>query len=453
MSLRWRIAAALAGVAVVVGVLAAVGAYVTTSQQLRSSIDESLVTRAAALEGPAPVHGNRGGPGPPGDNGDGCPEESMLRPASAAQLVTADGSVTTCLQGAPTLPVDAADMAAARSNGGNRLRTVAVGDEQYRILTTSWRGGRAIQLGRDLGENDDVLATLRLRLGIIVAAGASLAAVFGWLIARRIARPISRLRDTAEAIATTQDLTTPIPDAGNDEVGSLARSFTAMVSALGRSRLQQQRLVSDASHEMRTPMTSLTSNLELLDHFDALAVEERSQVLAAVTVDVRELTNLLNELVELATDPSSEDEPAEVLRLADVARDITRRAQRRTGRPVSFSAEHADRMVLARPHMLERAISNLLDNAVKYSPAGSPLTVEVSGGRIEVRDRGPGIAPEDQPHVFDRFYRAAAVRTEPGSGLGLAIVHQIVERHGGRVLLRNEVGGGAVVGFELPVVG
>jgi two-component system sensor histidine kinase MprB len=109
-------------------------------------------------------------------------------------------------------------------------------------------------------------------------------------------------------------------------------------------------------------------------------------------------------------------------------------------------------MVLARPHMLERAISNLLDNAVKYSPAGSPLTVEVSGGRIEVRDRGPGIAPEDQPHVFDRFYRAAAVRTEPGSGLGLAIVHQIVERHGGRVLLRNEAGGGAVVGFELPVV-
>ncbi len=399
------------------------------------------------------MHGNRGGPGPPGDNGgDGCPDESMLRPASAAQLVAADGSVTTCLQGAPTLPVDAADMAAARNNGGNRLRTVAVGDEQYRILTTSWRGGRAIQLGRDLAENDDVLATLRLRLGIIVAAGASLAAVFGWLIARRIARPISRLRDTAEAIATTQDLTTPIPDAGNDEVGSLARSFTAMVSALGRSRLQQQRLVSDASHEMRTPMTSLTSNLELLDHFDALALEERSQVLAAVTVDVRELTNLLNELVELATDPSSEDEPAEVLRLADVARDITQRAQRRTGRPISFSAEHADRMVLARPHMLERAISNLLDNADKYSPAGSPLTVEVSGGRIEVRDRGPGIAPEDQPHVFDRFYRAAAVRTEPGSGLGLAIVHQIVERHGGACLLRNEVGGGAVVGFELPVV-
>jgi two-component system, OmpR family, sensor histidine kinase MprB len=451
VSLRWRIAAVLAGVAVLVGALAAVGAYISTANQLRASLDESLVSRAATLNPDGgPNHGRepggRGGPDNAAPGGTGCPEAGAFRPATAAQLVSRDGTVTPCIPGAPALPADAGDLAV--TGGGNRLRTASVDGEDYRILTTAWPDGRVLQIARSLRETSDVLSVLRLRLAALVGGGVALAAFLGWLIARRIARPIVRLRDTAEVIATTQDLTTPIPTSGSGEIGSLARSFTAMVAALAASREQQQRLVSDASHEMRTPLTSITSNLELLQRVSELPPDERGEVLAAVGIDVRELTHLVAELVELATDPSTEDEPLEPLRLADMARDVAQRAERRSGRPISV-AETANGTVLARPHMVERAISNLVENAVKYSPSDSPIEITVDGGRLEVRDHGDGIAPEDVPHVFDRFYRATSARTEPGSGLGLAIVQQIVQRHNGRVLVANHPDGGAVVGFEL----
>ncbi len=321
--------------------------------------------------------------------------------------------------------------------------------ESYRILTTRWSDGRVVQIGRSLTESNGVLDDVRLRLALVVVSGVALAATLGWWIARRIARPIVQLRDTAEVIATTQDLRTAIPEGGDGEVGSLTRSFTTMVSALATSRDQQQRLVTDASHEMRTPLTSLTSNLELLGQFDRLAPEDRTEVLAAVGTELGELTHLLTELVELATEPSAHDEPTEVLQLADVGRDVAQRARRRSGREVSVRVVDAA-PVAARPHMIERAVSNLVENAIKYSPEGAPVEIVVCRGRLTVSDRGPGIAPEDQPHVFERFYRATAARSAPGSGLGLAIVEQTVRRHGGRVVLANNAGGGATVGFELP---
>lgn len=457
MSLRWRIAAALAAVAAVVGGLVAVGAYVSVSDQLRSSIDESLSSRAQALDTGRPVRGagNRGGPRAPGPAGQpaqaagpgACPAPGDFRPASAAQLVAADGDVVPCIAGAPTLP---ADNAGGIAVGAERWQTASVDGESYRILTTRWSDGRVVQIGRSLTESGEVLEDLRLRLALVVGSGVALAAALGWWIARRIARPIVQLRDTAEVIATTQDLRTSIPEAGNGEVGSLARSFTTMVAALATSRDQQQRLVTDASHEMRTPLTSLTSNLELLGQFDRLAPEDRADVLAAVDSEVGELTHLLTELVELATEPSAHDEPTELVHLADVGREVAQRASRRSGRDVSLQVLTDGALVQARPHMLERAVSNLVENAIKYSPAGSPVEVVVDGGRLFVRDHGPGIAPEDQPHVFERFYRATAARSAPGSGLGLAIVDQTVRRHGGQVLLANHPGGGATVGFELP---
>ena len=450
MSLRWRIAAALAAVAAVVGGLVAVGAYVSVSEQLRSSIDESLSTRAAALETAKPDHGgSRGGPrGAPDQAGPSqCPDPGDFRPASAAQLVASDGDVTPCIAGAPTLPADATEAAIAA--GAARWQTASVDGESYRILTTRWSDDQVLQIGRSLTESGQVLDDLRLRLALAVGSGVALAAALGWWIARRISRPIVQLRDTAEVIATTQDLRTSIPAGGDGEVGSLSRSFSMMVSALATSRDQQQRLVTDASHEMRTPLTSLTSNLELLGQFDRLAPEDRTEVLAAVGAELGELTHLLTELVELASDPSAQDEPTEVLLLADVGRDVARRASRRSGREISLRAVDAV-PVRARPHMIERAVSNLVENAVKYSPAGSPVEIVVTGTRLTVHDRGAGIAPEDQPHVFERFYRATAARSSPGSGLGLAIVDQTVRRHGGMVVLANHPDGGAIVGFELP---
>jgi two-component system sensor histidine kinase MprB len=447
VSLRWRIALALAAVAAVVSVLAATGAYVSTARQLYDTIDDTLLekVRDPGLFRPGP----RGGPRDAHLDDWRCPQPGELQPAAAVQLVTAEGEVESCIAGTGALPVDDADLALARDGGGVRLRTVDVDGASYRVLTAPWAGGGAIQVARDLDEVDEVLGALRVRLGALTLGCIALAGLLGWLVARRIVRPVIELRDTAESIADTQDLTTPIPAGGPGEIGSLAHSFTTMVQALATSREQQQRLITDASHEMRTPLTSLRTNLELLEFFEQLPDDDRAAILAAVQDDVGELTNLLTELVELATDELSTDEVPEPVDLADLAREVAARAARRSGREIAV-VDDGPAPVTVRPQMLSRAISNLVDNAVKYSPASSPVEVAVDGGRLEVRDRGPGFSDADQPHVFDRFYRSVEARTEPGSGLGLAIVEQIVLRHRGQVWAHNRPGGGAAVGFEVP---
>ncbi len=469
MTLRWQIALALAVIAGLVGSAAATGSYLTTAQRLRSNVDDSLVATATTLTtgGNGRDGDRRRGPG-------GCPEPGLLQPASAAQLVTEEEQVTSCLTGAPVLPVPDEDQ--EPPSGSVQLRTVSVDGRSYRVATARWPEGGVIEIGRDLDEATRVLRTLRLQLALITLLGVALASLGGWLLANRLVRPVVGLRDAAERIADTQDLSTPVPGGGSGEVGSLAASFTAMVTALRRSRDQQQRLVDDASHEMRTPLTSLTTNLELLHRLEQLPPDERREVLAAVQLDVHELTHLLTELVELATDRSADDEPVEPVDLVDVAEQVAQRAARRSGRsirvvedgpagggPVDDAAPGGApagtgtgagtgeaTLVPARPHMIERAVSNLVENAVKYSPEGSPVEVHVAGGRLEVRDHGAGIAEHDQALVFERFYRSVESRSEPGSGLGLAIVRQIVDRHGGRVWAGTHPDGGGVVGFELP---
>jgi two-component system sensor histidine kinase MprB len=277
---------------------------------------------------------------------------------------------------------------------------------------------------------------------LVVAVGAGLV---GWLVAGRLVRPIVRLSDTAKRIASSQDLATPVVVEGSGEVHDLATSFTTMVDALASSRARQQQLITDASHEIRTPLTSLTTNLELLERYEELPIDDRPDVLAAVRTDVDELTHLMTELVELATDRSS-DEPVVDVDLADLTAAVLARTRRRSGRTIELVVD-GDGTVLARPHMTERAIANLVDNAVKYSPASTPIEVHVGPTSVEVRDHGAGIAPDEHDRVFDRFYRADSARSLSGSGLGLAIVHQIVERHGGTVWARNGPDGGAWVGF------
>ena len=440
MSLRWRIALGLALIAAIVGTAAAAGAYLSTAQQLENGVDESLVSRTRdANIGPLGPRSRR-------PVFAGCPQPGELQPAAAAQLVSPSGAITQCIAGGPMLPVYDADLGVGL--GDHRFQTVAIEGNEYRMLTSPWRGGGVLQIARNLAEIEDVLSRLRNRLVVLTLAGVAAAALFGWWLARRIVRPVVNLRDTAEQIANTQDLTTPIPVDGEGEVGSLARSFTTMVHALATSREQQQRLISDASHEMRTPLTSLRTNIELLGRGDQLAPSERQEVVEALNVEVAELSDLVGELVDLATD-SWKDEPAEPVRLADLAEDVCGRARRRTGRDITCDVDADAAPIVGHPQQLERAISNLVDNAVKYSPAGTVIDVVVTTTSAVVRDRGPGIAPEDQPHVFDRFYRSTTARSEPGSGLGLAIVQQIVDRHNGRVWATNRSDGGAEVGFIL----
>ncbi len=250
-------------------------------------------------------------------------------------------------------------------------------------------------------------------------------------------------------VAETQELEARIDVDRDDEVGRLAASFHAMLTALEESREQQHRLVYDAGHELRTPLTALRTNIELLARADDLPEEQRRGLLDDITFELKELSNLVTEVIDLATDAATTDEPVIALALGELVERAVERARRRTGREIETELE--PHQIQGRRVMLERAVANLLDNAAKWSPADGRVEVTLSGSRLEVRDHGPGIAEVDLPRLFDRFYRAKARRGAPGSGLGLSIVKRIVEEHDGTVFAERAEDGGAIVGFELPV--
>ena len=464
MSLRWRFALLFAGGAVLATALAAAAAFVTTSRALYSEIDSHLVERAAlaasfpfaeALEETAfhdPVefevrekieseealkreYRNQG------------LWKDLFGADSVFQWSDLDSGRPLLFMGrAPLLPV--LDPAAVRRP--HRFDTVRIGETPYRMLTTRVTRGSVIQIARNISEQEEVLALLGFRfllIGLLVTAAAGGG---GWLLARRVTRPVEILTKAAAEVAETRELLEPIDTGAAGEVGRLADSFNSMIAALRDSRAQQRRLIQNASHELRTPLASLRTNIEVLERAEELEPEERRRMLADIHHELKELTTLVIELAALASEESqAPDEPAQTLGLEQIARASAERASRRTQRTIRVTGEGAS--VEARAGALQRAVDNLLDNALKWGPPGRAVEIVLSGGELAVRDRGPGIPEDDLPYVFDRFYRAAEARSRPGSGLGLSIVKEIAESHGGRVHAANRPGGGAQVGFTLPV--
>jgi two-component system sensor histidine kinase MprB len=448
VSLRTRLTVIVAVIVAAAVVGGAYAAHVSAQHALNQETDKFLHDRAAGfVQHPIPDHGGFGGFPSDDDEGNG----RYFQFDAVQQIIDRAGTVTNVLPNQPALPVDASDREVARSTGQMRYRDVTVGDDSYRMITASLPDGGAVQIARQVSETDDVLDVLRTRLVVMAIAGIALAAIAAWLVMRRATRPIVQLTDTAEHIAETQDLTTPIPVKGHDEVGRLAASFNTMLVALDTSREQQQRLVVDASHELRTPLTAVRTNIDFLGHATTLDAEERAQLIAETRLELDELTNLVSEMVELATDVRSE-EPVAPVGLADVANDVAARFRRRTGTTIDVHLDHPD-VIDGRRAMLDRAVANLVDNALKFSPNGAAVDVTVRGATVEVADRGPGIDAEDRTRVFDRFYRATSARTLPGSGLGLSIVAQIAALHGGTVTLDPRDGGGTVARLTFPPPG
>ncbi len=447
MSLRWRLLAVFAVLGALAIGAANLTAWLSTSNELRGEVDDFLVQRGNEI-----LEGRRQLPQGPGGFGNGGPPGTpgTFAPDVVTQVLDEDGAIEQSLGQA--LPVDDADRAVAVGSDDARLSTVTVDGVELRVLAVHLRGGGAVQIARELTETDDVLTALAGRLALITLTGAALAGLVGWLVARRITGPVRALADTAEQVAATQDLTTPIPVQGDDEVGRLARSFNTMLGALSDSRRQQQQLIQDASHELRTPLTSLRTSAELLERGPDIDPDERNRLLAVVAGESKELSELVTELVDLATDQRAAAPYTEVALDEIVARAV-RQSRDRTGRDIALSTEPA--LVAGDVVLLERMVRNLLDNADKFSPAGTPVEVTLvtvgAAARLVVADHGPGIPPEDQERVFDRFYRSAATRTLPGSGLGLAIVAQVVDVHGGEVRAGGRDGGGAVLTVVLPL--
>ena len=450
MSLRVRLLIIVATTFAVVVVGCVYAAHVSTRQELRAETDRFLLQRA---HDPRVTGGFDHGPPNGGAGGNGnqpTTAPDLAEPDAIVQLLDTNGTVVRSIANQPAIPIDSTDKQIAAHGGTPRFRTVTIAGTEYRVLTTALPGGGAAQIARSIADTNKVLSTLDLRLLLIALGGTAVAAALAWLIARRIVRPVEQLTVAAENISETQELDQHIEIRRTDELGRLAASFNTMLAALGSSRAQQQRLVMDASHELRTPLTALRTNIELLQRAGSLDESQRVELVDAAQVELEELGDLVAELVDLATDARAE-EPAQRVDLGDLVEGVVERERRRSGRSITLvRADTGHRVIDARPSAIDRAVQNLLSNACKFSPADTPIEVDVRGGTIEIRDRGVGIAADERALVFDRFYRADAARSQPGSGLGLAIVRQIAQLHGGTVELLEREGGGTIARLSLP---
>jgi two-component system sensor histidine kinase MprB len=451
VTLRRRVGIAAAAAVAIAIVLIACVAYLVVRGQLRGQVDSALRAQAAVIQ-----RGNfdslaRPLPGiPPSAGG----------PAPYVQAVLADGTVLP-RQGGVTLPVDSHVRAVASIGGSSYLTDVHVGGSHLREIAFQVpgvsSGGRpvAIQLARPLNSVDNVLSRLRLILALLCVGGVVLALVLGRLAARRVLSPLAEVADTAQHIGETEDLAARIHVHADDEVGQLATRFNWMLERLESSRDEldesvraQRQLVADASHELRTPITSLRMNIEMLLADEGIVPEERRRMLADVVEQTEELTALIGDLIELARGDLPAGD-AEEVRLDHIVEGSLERARRNFPR-VRFQSSLEPVIVAGVPDRLGRAINNLLDNAARHSPPEGVVEITVDDNGVRVRDHGSGVQEEDLPYVFDRFYRGASSRGRQGSGLGLAIVRQVAEQHKGSVAVENAPDGGAVFTMHLP---
>ncbi|MCW2748595.1 MAG: two-component sensor histidine kinase [Nocardioidaceae bacterium] len=420
--------------------------YVTVRGEFEQSLDKSLLRRANTAATQTNI------------------TELTIAGTNTAALVMADIQVAvvrggdfrvfsspSALDAKPYIGIHEREVALGYTNQSVRTVTLA-GREQYRVVAVKAGDGNALVLAQSLESAQRALARLYLVLWLASAAGVAVAGVTGWLVATRGLRPVRRLTEAAERVARTEELT-PIPVSGADELARLTTSFNSMLLALDASQTRQRQLVADAGHELRTPLTSLRTNIELLSQSSQssdrkLSARQSNEIMTDVQAQLSELTTLVGDLVELAREePLRRDpEPADLAAIVESAVDRVR--LRAPGLTIDVTCDHW--LVVGEPHMLERAVTNILDNAVKWSPPLGTVRVVLADGVLTVADEGPGIRDSDLPHIFDRFYRSPEARTLPGSGLGLSIVRRTAERHGGTIEATRGPDGGTIMTMKLP---
>jgi two-component system, OmpR family, sensor histidine kinase MprB len=451
VSLQRRISAAVAlGVTLVVAVLSVVE-YYSVRSHLRGEIDSQLVATSQQYLRPHPPEG--AGMGPPPDHNGRQPRQDPFGGASGkVQFVNPDGSAFAPGSTTPLVPVTQRAVGLARSGRGRYHYDVTVKGTHLRVYTVADPiDHHAVQVLLPLTSVDHELHQLLVVFLSAIVAGVLVAAGLGGVIGRAALAPIGRFTRRTEAVTDALDGSQRLEEGGPTELARLAHSFNRTLEALERSVQAQRHLVADASHELRTPIAALRSNIQIFLDSGRLPREERESLQAAIVAELDELTQLVADVLELARGSGPAGTDATV-RLDHVVRDAIERTQRRAP-DMEWEVELEPTTIEHDPDRVARAVINLLDNARKWSPPGGPIEVRLAGGTLSVRDHGPGFAADDLPHVFDRFYRAPGARKLPGSGLGLAIVRQAAESRGGMVHADNHPDGGAVVSVSFaPVV-
>jgi two-component system, OmpR family, sensor histidine kinase MprB len=377
------------------------------------------------------------------------PHSSGFGVFTYTQLITSAGQVWAPPGAGGWLTPSEAAINAAAGRAGSFYVVTKVNGASAMVLTKWLAPGIAMQVAGALTATDLEVTSVGATLATLSAIGVLAATLVGWAVATTGLAPVSRLASVAEEVALTGDPGRRVEVGRRDEVGRLAATFNAMLGALQRSLAAQRRLVSDASHELRTPLASLRINVDVLTENPGLPAAERQEVLARVTDQVAELSRLVASVTDLARgEPSAAARsPLALDAVTAEALDAARRDWPKT----EFTARLAGGVAEGNADRLRVAVRNLLDNAAKFGPPQGPVEVVLAGGELSVRDHGPGIAGEDLPFVFDRFYRAPSARSAPGSGLGLAVVREIVTGHGGTVAAEPAPGGGTTMRLTLPL--
>jgi two-component system, OmpR family, sensor histidine kinase MprB len=469
MTLRTRFTLAVAAAVAAVALAITAVAFFAVRADLTGQVQHGLRQQAAVAERLARhYHGHIPAGWVPQDT------DRFGAVSAYAQVVTADGTVWALPGDSRLLPATTAADQVASGQRGSYYTKATLGGVRAMVFTTQLAPGLAVQLASPLTAVDTELGSIGAVLALLSVAGVGLAALAGWAVARAGLAPVGRLAAVAEQVTTTGDPGRRVQVGRADELGRLAASFNTMLGALQRSLGAQRQLVSDAGHELRTPLTSLRVNVELMAAEPGMPQSERQEVLDRVVAQVAELGQLVANVTELARGdgpagdapgdrmlPDSPGEPTlesmaqgEALGEVDFAWTVATALEgaRRDWPRAAFSAELEACTVVGDGERLKTAVRNLLDNAAKFSPPGSPIEVRLQRGELTVRDHGPGIPPTDLRHVFDRFYRAATARSVPGSGLGLAIVRQVAESHGGTVQAGSPPDGGTLIRLRLPPV-
>jgi two-component system sensor histidine kinase MprB len=388
-----------------------IAVWVVAKHEIYAQLDQTLLLQATS-----------GGFSPYGGGGNRLTE--TIRP---------DGD-----RSGPAIPVSSRALEVVNGTSNGYYVNTTIQSVRLREVVVPLPGGGAAISIFPLSPTVHALNRIRFWIFLVGGIGIALAAALAALVASAALRPVRRLTTAAENVAATGDLTERVAVTGGDELGRLAARFNGMLAALEGSVGAQRRLVADASHELRTPLTSVRTNVDLLRE-GKLPPDEAQRALADASVELAALTSLVSDLVELARGEERKLR-FEAVQLDDLVAGAVERAQARAPQ-VRFQTALEHSTVQADPVLLDRAISNLLDNAVKYSPENSTIRVAVARGEVTVADEGPGIAGDDLPHVFDRFYRSASARSKPGAGLGLAIVREAAEAHGGRATAESSPAG------------
>lgn len=434
MSIGRRVILATSAALVAVVVLLSLFAYELVKHELYARTDATLNARIAELR-PTAVAGSQ------------AFRSVVAAPGELVQTLSAAGSTTRPPYQLTVLPTGTRERAIAAGSGTSVTETIQVGDRRMRLVTAHIAPGQALQVARPLADDDATLRHLRYGFAIVAVCALAIAILLGSWIAEKALAPIRRLTGAAEDVARTRDLSVRLDVEGRDEVARLGAAFNEMLVALDRSLTAQRRLVADASHEFRTPLTSIRANAELLER-GRVKQSEQDDVARAVVDQVDELDGLVTDLIELALDGEAATRFEDVRLDELVAVEVER--MRIHARDIRFELASEPCTVRGDPQRLGRAIANVLGNAVKWSSESGTVEVAVSDGTVVVRDHGPGIDETDLPLVFERFYRAPTARGTPGSGLGLAIVRHVADAHGGSATAANAPDGGAVLTLRLP---